>query len=108
MSWARICVAAALCIALSGCGLVFGEAFQPAVAMHRVSDRAKVSCGGFVFKGGVLGILYNAEAKARRIVNACVLACRKRGFVEDGELIQIDETLLTPENGGDAPTPCQP
>ena len=73
------------------------------VGMHRVSDGAKVTCTRMY--GGVFG-----EPDARRIVNACILACRKRGFVETGKATQIDEasSVLKPEEGwANTPTICQ-
>jgi hypothetical protein len=103
MRWTRICAAAFLCIVLSGCVLFLGENMLT-VDMHRASDRAKVACTSGMF-GGVFG-----EPDARRIMNACILACRKRGFVETGKATQIDEasSVLRPEEGwANAPTICQ-
>lgn len=101
MSWMRICVGASLCIALSGCGLILGEAPDLVVEMHRVSDGAKVTCLSGIYNP-VLG-----EAGARRTLSACVLACRRRGFVENGDAIQIGESVLRPEDGGNTPAICQ-
>ncbi|HKD25988.1 MAG TPA: hypothetical protein VKC66_08720 [Xanthobacteraceae bacterium] len=100
MSWTRFCAVASLCIVLSGCGLLLGEGFI-GVDMHRVSDGAKTMCWSGAYPAGIPALLLGSEANARRIVNACILACRKRGFVEDREPTQIDEasSVLRPEEG---------
>src|SRR5215510_3777804 len=90
--WTRICVGAALCITLSGCVLLYEHA-PLIVDMHRVSDGAKTVC-----MTGVYNLLFG-EREARRDLNACILACRKLGFVENGEATQIDESV--------SPTVCQ-
>jgi hypothetical protein len=99
MGRTRICVGAFMVHALSGCD------GRPLTAeMHRVSDGAKTIC-----MTGVYNPLFG-DAGVRRILNACILACRKRGFVEDGEATQIDErsSVLKPEEGwGNAPTICR-
>ncbi len=110
MSWTRFCAGASLCISLSGCGLLFGEAVLPVVEMHRVSDGAKVSCFSGVYAAGIAALLLGSKANAQRIVNACILACRKRGFVEDGEPTQIEEasSVLKQEEGwGNTPPICK-
>jgi hypothetical protein len=99
MGWTRICVGTSLCIALSGC-----DGRPLSAEMHRISDGAKAIC-----MTGVYNPLFG-EAGVRRTLNACILACRKRGFVEDGEATQIDESssALKPQEGwGSAPTICQ-
>jgi len=110
MRWIRFCAGASLCIALSGCGLLFGESVLPGVEMHRVSDGAKVWCFSGVYPAGIVPVLLGSKAKAQRIVNACVSECRERGFVENGEVSQIDEasSVLKPDEGwGNTPKICQ-
>jgi hypothetical protein len=63
--------------------------------MHRASDGAKTMC-----VSGTFNPLFG-ESKARRMLNACVLACRRHGFIENGEPIQIDESVLTPDDFDD-------
>jgi hypothetical protein len=97
MSWTRFCAVAFLCILLAGCP---AEGFID-VHMHRVSDGAKTVCVSGFYPVSIQARLLGSEANARRIVNACILACRKRGFIEDGEPTQIDEasSVLRPEEG---------
>jgi hypothetical protein len=86
------------------------EAILPAVEMHRVSDDAKTVCFSGVYAASPLPLLLGSKANAQRIVNACVLACRKRGFVEVGEPTQIEgaSSVLKPEEGwGNTPPICQ-
>ena len=101
MDWTRICASVPLCIALSGCALLVGDGFLPGVAMHRVSDGAKAAC-----ISGTFNPLFG-EAKARRMINACVMACRRRGFIENGEATQIDESVFTPDDFGNTPGICR-
>jgi hypothetical protein len=115
MSWSRFRVGASLCFALvAGAFLCLSllpfEAILPAVEMHRVSDGAKTMCFSGVYAAGPLPLLLGSKANAQRIVNACVLACRQRGFVENGEVSRIDEAsnlLKPPEGWGNAPTICR-
>lgn len=91
---------------LSGCDWIYGGEAVLETTMHR-DDGTKVSCESGVYASGGL---INGEKDARRIMNACVLACRKKGFVEDGARLQIDEqqSKLAPEEGwANTPNICQ-
>jgi hypothetical protein len=115
MSWSRFRVGASLCFALVAGAFLWTsllplEAILPAVEMHRVSDGAKTICLSGVYAAGPLHLLLGSKANAQRMVNACVLACRQRGFVEDGEVGRIDEPsslLKPPEGWGNTPRICQ-
>jgi hypothetical protein len=101
MGWTRICVGISMCIVLAGCGLLLGDGIPLGAAMHRASDGANAMC-----MTGSYHPIFGAPG-ARRALNACILACRKHGFLEDGESTQIDETALTPDDYGDTPTICR-
>ena len=92
---------------LAGCHAFYGGEGFLSVPMHRVADGAKTVCIGGVYASG--GI-YNDERNARRIMNACVLACRSKGFIEDGKSLAISEkdARLRPNEGwANTPSVCQ-
>jgi hypothetical protein len=75
--------------------------------MRRPADGARAWCDSGVF---ATGGLFSGEADARRILNACILSCRKHGFVEEGTPAVIDEqtSLLKPDEGwANTPRACQ-
>jgi len=85
----------------------YGGEGNLSTAMHRPADGAKAWCDSGVFASGGL---VSGEADARRIMNACILACRQHGFIEDGAETIIDEriSVLKPEEGwANTPKICQ-
>ncbi|WP_445681973.1 hypothetical protein [Radicibacter daui] len=91
---------------LSGCYWIYGGQADKVVLMSR-ADGVKTFCDSGVYASGGL---FSGEADAMRILNACILACRKHGFSEDGGPRQIDEaeSILEPEEGwANTPSACQ-
>jgi hypothetical protein len=79
-----------LSMPLNGCAWLFGGDGPPLVVqLRRSSDGATTACMTGSYPNG--GLLHpDGEARARRFLNACVAACRKRGFVEDTTPFSID------------------
>ena len=91
---------------LNGCYWIYGEEADNVVLMSR-ADGIKTFCDSGVYASGGL---FSGKADAMRILNACILACRKHGFSEDGSSRQIDEaeSILKPEEGwANTPRVCQ-
>ena len=107
MAWLRIGIVVLCGLPLPGCYWIWGGEGVLATAMHRPEDGAQTQCISGVFRGGGL---FDGEANARRIMNACILACRRHGFVEEHTPTPIDEgsSLLKPEEGwANTPKICQ-
>jgi hypothetical protein len=102
-AWLGLCL-----LVLTGCTWVFGGEAVRGVTMHRPKDGATASCISGTFATG--GLFGSGEAKAQRLVNACVLACRQQGFIEDDPALDIDQpsAVLRPDEGwGNTPAACR-
>ncbi len=96
---------------LCGCAMVFGGDGQPlTVSLTRSSDGAAVYCTSGVYSvGGLVNMTNSSRSEAQRYLDACILACRKHGFVEDEPReLDIQKATLPPQAGaGNAPKLCQ-
>lgn len=91
-------------LTLSACDNKSGGEKSIAVSMRRTHDGMIISCRSGTFRVGG-----GSEADTRRIMNACVLACRDHGFTELGSRLDIDKNAasLKPDEGaGKTPSAC--